>query len=150
MSPQIFEGILNNIPNPTDSTFYEMLTSILYNNIIASFIFLSSGIIVGIPPLIAVAFNGFFIGYVAFNTTQSQGIVFTLATILPHGIIEIPTIILSAAMGVGIGYQIIFRLMKREGLYQYVLKSLSVFVKRVIPLLFIAAFIETILIYSLI
>ena len=73
-----------------------------------------------------------------------------LATILPHGVIEIPTIILCGAMGVGFGYQILHKLMRREGLQKYVVESLMVFIKRIIPLLVLAAGIETALIYFLI
>jgi stage II sporulation protein M len=69
------------------------------------------------------------------------------ATILPHGIIEIPTILLSASMGVGLGYSLIHRLMRREGLQKYVSISVRIFILRIIPLLVFAAGIETALIY---
>jgi stage II sporulation protein M len=147
---QSFEGVLSNIPDPAKSTSLEMFTAILYNNVIASFIFMASGVLAGIPPLMFMAFNGFFVGYVAYNAAQVQGLGFVFATILPHGVIEIPTIILCASMGVGFGYQLIHKLMHREGLQQYVTDSLNVFIKRVIPLLVLAAGIETALIYLLI
>ena len=144
-----FEGVLSNIPDPTESTSIEMFAAILYNNVIASFIFMASGLFAGIPPLMFMAFNGFFVGYVAYNAAQVQGLGFVFATLLPHGIIEIPTIILCASMGVGFGYQLIHKLMRREGLQKYVTESLNVFIKRVIPLLVLAAGTETVLIYIL-
>jgi stage II sporulation protein M len=150
VSPESFEGVLSNIPDPEESTSLEMFTAILYNNVIASLVFLVSGLFIGIPPLIFMAFNGFFIGYIAYNAAKVQGIVFVFATILPHGVIEIPTIILCAAMGVGLGYSIIHRVMRREGLQEYMVESAKVFIKRIIPLLVLAAGIETALIYYLI
>ena len=150
IKPQSFEGVLSNIPDPTVSSSFEMFTAILYNNVIASFIFMASGIFAGIPPMMFMAFNGFFVGYVAYNAAQVQGLGFVFATILPHGVIEIPAIILSASMGVGFGYQLIHRLMHRDGLQQYVMESLNVFIKRIIPMLVLAAGIETALIYMLV
>ncbi len=147
ISPQSFEGVLSNIPDPTESSSIEMFAAILYNNVFASSLFVLSGFLVGIPPLMFMAFNGFFIGYISWNAAQVQGIGFVLATILPHGIIEIPSIILCSAMGVGLGYQIIHKLLRREGLQKYFTDSISVFVKRIIPLLVFAAGIETALIY---
>ncbi len=150
VSPQSFEGVLSNIPDPVDSTSFEMFLAILYNNVFASFLFMLSGVFLGLPPLMFMAFNGFFVGYVSYNAAQIQGIGFVLATILPHGIIEIPAIVLCGTMGVGLGYQLIFKLMRREGLQKYATESLMIFLKRIIPLLVLAAGIETALIYSLI
>lgn len=141
---------MSNIPDPTESTSLEMFLAILYNNVFASFIFMLSGVIIGIPPLMFMAFNGFFVGYVSYNAAQVQGIGFVLATILPHGVIEIPIIILCGTMGVGFGYQLLHKLMRREGLRKYVVESVVVFIKRVIPLLVLAAGIETALIYFLV
>ena len=146
-SAQSFEGVLSNIPNPTESTSIEMFAAILSNNIVATSLFMVSGLLGGIPPLMFMAFNGFFIGYITWNVSQVQGLAFVFATILPHGIIEIPTILLSASMGVGLGYSVIHRLLRREGLKKYVITSLSIFVMRVIPLLVVSAGIETALIY---
>lgn len=150
IAPESFEGVLSNIPDPVESSSFEMFTAILYNNVIASLIFLVSGLFIGIPPLMFMAFNGFFVGYIAFNAAQVQGLGFVFATLLPHGVIEIPTINLCAAMGVGFGYAIIHRLMRRKGLQEYMVESAKVFIKRIIPLLVLAAGIETALIYFLI
>jgi stage II sporulation protein M len=150
ISPQSFEGVLSNIPNPTETSSFGMFTAILYNNVVASFIFVASGLFIGIPPLMFMAFNGFFVGYIAYNAAQVQGLAFVFATILPHGVIEIPAIILCASMGIGFGYQLIHKLMRRDGLQQYVTDSLNTFIKRIIPLLVLAAGIETALIYFLV
>lgn len=124
-----------------------MFTAILSNNVMASFLFVLSGFLVGIPPLIFMAFNGFFIGYISWNAAQAQGLLFVFATILPHGIVEIPTILLCAAMGMGLGFEIINSLFKRGKIVKYGRQTVSVFIKRIVPLLVFAAGIETALIY---
>lgn len=144
----MFEGVLSNIPDPSESTQVEMFTAILTNNVIACFLFLASGVIIGIPPLLFIIVNGFFVGWISYSAAMDLGLGFVVMTLLPHGVIEIPTITLSAAMGVGLGYQLINRLRRREGLQRYVIDSLSLFVTRIIPLLLVAAVIETALIYS--
>ena len=150
VSPQVFDGLLSNIPDPTEASSWEMFLAILYNNVLASFVFFASGVFLGIPPLMYMALNGFVVGYVSYNAAQIQGIGFVLATLLPHGIIELPTIIFCGAMGWGLGYKVMHKLMKRDGLQKYVVESVMVFIKRIIPLLVLAAGIETALIYSLI
>jgi stage II sporulation protein M len=150
ISPMSFEGVLSNIPDPYESTSIEMFAAIVYNNVLASFIFLISGLFIGIPPLMFIAFNGLFVGYIAYNAAQIQGLGFVFATILPHGVLEIPAIILCAAMGVGFGYEIIHKIFRREGLQEYVIESMRIFIKRIIPILALAAGIETALIYLLI
>jgi stage II sporulation protein M len=150
ISPMSFEGVLSNIPDPYEVGSFEFFTALVYNNVFASLIFIVSGLFIGIPPLMFMAFNGLFIGYVAFNAAQIQGLGFVFATILPHGVIEIPAIVLSAAMGVGFGYKIIHRIMRRGGRQEYAVESVKVFIKRIIPLLVLAAGIETALIYLLV
>lgn len=147
MSPKAFEEALSNLPDPNQLNSLELFAAIVYNNVLASFIFIVSGFLLGIPPMIFIVINGLLIGYVVSNTPQ--GIGFVLATILPHGIIEIPVINLSAAMGVGLGYKIIHRFMRRKGLQEYITETLKVFIKRIVPLLVLAAGIETALAYLL-
>lgn len=142
----VFEGILSNIPDPTESTSIEMFIAILSNNVLASFLFLASGIVVGLPPLLFIIVNGFFVGWVSYSVASELGLGFVVSTLLPHGIIEIPAITLCAAMGVGLGYQLINKLRRIGGLQRYVQDSLSLFVKRIVPLLIVAAIIETALI----
>lgn len=146
-SAQSFEGVLSNIPDPTESSSLEMFTAILSNNVMASSIFVVSGFIAGIPPLMFMAFNGFFIGYIAWNAAQAQGILFVFATILPHGVIEIPTILLCSSMGIGLGFQTIHSLLRRGELGKFSRETATLFIKRIVPLLVFAAGVETALIY---
>ncbi len=59
----------------------------------------------GIIPLIFVVYNGQAIGMVAYLFSKEKGVLFVLAALLPHGIIELPVILISAGIGVRIGYR---------------------------------------------
>jgi stage II sporulation protein M len=65
VDPSVFEGVLSNIPNPSETDFLGLLSAIIINNITASLIFVVSGLIIGVPPLLFMAFNGFFVGWIA-------------------------------------------------------------------------------------
>ncbi|MCK5085688.1 stage II sporulation protein M, partial [Candidatus Parcubacteria bacterium] len=66
--------------------------------------------------------------------------------ILPHGIIEIPVLIVSSAIGIRIGKVAIWRLFsKKESLLKEFLKALKFFILVLFPLIFIAALIEAFL-----
>jgi stage II sporulation protein M len=149
VDPRVFEGVLSNIPDPSETDFLGLLSAIVINNITASLIFVVSGLIIGVPPLLFMAFNGFFVGWIAYSASKELDLLLVVLTILPHGIIEIPTITFSAAMGMGLGYMLIHQLRKRGSLKNYIVDSTKMFIKRIIPLLIIAAIIETILIMYL-
>lgn len=149
VDPSVFEGILSNIPDPSETDFLGLLSAIVINNITASLVFIVSGLVIAVPPLLFMAFNGFFVGWIAYSASKELGLLLVALTILPHGIIEIPTITFSAAMGMGLGYQLIHQLRKRGSLKHYIVDSANMFIRRIIPLLIIAAIIETILIMYL-
>jgi stage II sporulation protein M len=143
ISPDIFEDLFSNIPDPTQSTVIEMFIAILLNNTVASFLFLISGVLIGLPPLLFIIMNGFIVGWISYNAAKEIGLAFVLLTLLPHGLIEIPAISLSASMGVGIGYKIINKLRKQNGVTAYIKESMRLFIFKIIPLLILAAGIET-------
>lgn len=118
---------------------------IFANNTINSFIAMLLGTFFGIWPVIFILFNGFFIGVVVFSSVQEYGILVVLFALLPHGIIELPMIFISASIGLRLGvlaFQKIFTI--KDVRFKYELFSaIRFFVTVIVPLLFIAAFIET-------
>lgn len=78
---------------------------IFLNNSFKSILMLFSGIFFGIIPLMFLAINGMVIGFLL-NVVQSSGgdlseMIFK--GLLPHGIIEIPMILIAAAYGLSLG-----------------------------------------------
>ncbi len=120
---------------------------IFQNNIKALLIIMFGGIAFGLISAFGIFFNGFIVGIVmAFTIYQGKSMMFFIAGILPHGILELPVVIAAGAFGLKTGFDLIFPRGKnriellRENLNNNVL-SLGVFV----PLLFIAAAIEVLI-----
>jgi len=116
---------------------------IIFNNGLALVLVLLLGIAFGLFPFMSLLSNGTILGMVAFFLKQAfSWPVFFLGT-LPHGIIEIPVLILSGAIGLKIGKTVFQKVFKKEGEVKKELSAaLEFFWKILLPLLVIAAAIE--------
>ena len=110
---------------------------IFLNNALTCFLNIVLGPLLAIAPLASMVFNGGLIGCLA----QKNGLIIFIG-IMPHGIFEIPALLLSAAIGVKIGREILKNRMKRD-LKRELRKGLRVFLVLILPLLLIAAVIES-------
>ncbi len=88
-------------------------TAILFmHNLTASLQVIIFGFILGIPPLLSTLANGTLLGAMTARLAQ-EGIMplqFLVLGILPHGIFEIPAFLFSAALGLKLGYHVVFPL----------------------------------------
>ncbi|KYO65175.1 stage II sporulation protein M [Thermovenabulum gondwanense] len=121
---------------------------IFQNNVKALLLMMFGGIFFGIIPLIGMIFNGLLIGIMlAMVFYEGKTLAFFLATLLPHGILELPVIILGASFGLKTGFEVIIPSKKQnrmENLKENLTKSvLSMGI--LVPLLYIAAVIETLI-----
>ncbi|UMZ75080.1 stage II sporulation protein M [Natranaerofaba carboxydovora] len=115
------------------------------NNLRASLVFIVGGFILAIPTFIGLALNGGAIGALGVISTLDgiNPLLFLLA-IIPHGIIEIPAILISGGLGLRLGSEIINPRENMSRLYNLkinlllVIKTLPI----IVVLLFIAAIIE--------
>lgn len=121
------------------------ISFIFRNNMQSAFFGLFLGIVLGVFPLLNIFSNGLILGYVIRKLVVS-GEVLQLWKILPHGIFEIPAIIISLGLGLKLGMSI-FSKNSGEELSKRLKKSLFVFVFIILPLLIVAAIIEGILIF---
>lgn len=76
---------------------------IAVNNIVKGFLAMIAGVGYGLVPSLFLASNGFIIGLTVQKILETHSIVYVAAILLPHGIIEIPMIIISIAIGMKIG-----------------------------------------------
>ena len=136
------ERIFGGLPNLEDFTPTFLMLFIFGNNALKCLLWTSLGILFGVAPLLFTSFNGFLLGLVAHHVYRVRGPLFVLLTILPHGVVELPTTLLSAAIGVRLGYSLINRLRGGRGLTGEVKRGLALFLKRILPLLLVAAVIE--------
>ena len=116
---------------------------IFFNNLTSLFLSLFLGILFGIFPLISVFSNGAMIGMFAFLWGQEFTMLEFFKGILPHGIIEIPLLIVSSAIGLKIGKTAIDKIFKKKGkIKPEIKKGLDFFLKIIILLTLLAAAIE--------
>jgi stage II sporulation protein M len=141
------------------------MLGIFGNNVIKCFAVTIGGLLVGLAPLAFTVANGIVVGIACGYTMGKSGLMFVLVGMLPHGVIEIPMVFLSAAIGLKLGadtlrlaYRFItavigsfrgsevqwsFFLRRLDGIWKDFREGVLIFVFWVAPLLFVAAFLET-------
>ncbi|MBI2628768.1 stage II sporulation protein M [Candidatus Pacearchaeota archaeon] len=128
-----------------DLNFLEMLWFIFYNNTSVSFFSIILGFFFSIFPAVSIAFNGYVIGFILQKSIIIDGLgVFW--KLVPHGIFELPAVFISIALGIRFG-SFIFNRAPSKAFKFYFKNSMRVFLFVVVPLLVIAAIIETSLIF---
>ena len=126
-----------------EETSTEMFLFIFENNVIKLFTVIFLGIFAGLIPLLSLWGNGIILGIFAQIVSQELSWTFFVFGILPHGIIEIPVLILSAAIGIRIGKLAIWRIFGRhKNFRKEFTKAIKFYIVVLVPLLFIAALIE--------
>lgn len=142
ISQEQLEELLGGFPDPNEMDVFGLLSFIIINNVSKSLVFMLAGFIFGIPSLFFTVLNGFFIGWIVLTFGRDYGFFFVTVGLLPHGIIEIPAILLSMAMGMGLGYSLINRLRGRGGLIRDFRSALGFYMRTLVPMLFLSAVIE--------
>ncbi len=130
------------IDKTVDLNWIELFLFIFQNNLQSAFFGLFLGIAFGIFPLINTLTNGVVLGYVSSKVASEVSII-ELWRLLPHGIFELPAIFIALGLGLRLGLSVFQR---KEGIKYTLYKSANSFLFVVLPLLLIAAFIESLLI----
>ncbi len=100
------------------------------------------GPILGLFPIFTVIINGFIIGGVVSAVAEQISVEAAFKGIAPHGIIELPTFIYSAIIGIKLGKKAYDYRFKGRELTNMYISSLKLIPKYIVPLLMIAALIE--------
>jgi stage II sporulation protein M len=117
---------------------------IFLNNALKSLFAIVLGAGFGIIPVIFIGGNGVLLGLVANQVSREQGALFVLAAILPHGIMEIPMILISSGLGLRLGYLMYSSIMGKEtDMRSELAQSLRIYMRIIMPLLFVSAVVET-------
>jgi len=121
---------------------------ILLHNVMASLLLLASGLLYGIVPVLAVGSNGFVLGVLYHQEAAAVGYSKAAMKVVPHGIFEIPALLITASYGLWLGIFAIRRIRGKEGapLRGPVNHAFERYFAVVFPLLVMAAAIETFLI----
>ncbi|MBM3247314.1 stage II sporulation protein M [Candidatus Pacearchaeota archaeon] len=126
---------------------FDLIKYIFLNNLAVSFIGIIFGILLGILPIILSLINGYIVGYVAKLVVDTGGVL-SLWRLFPHGIFELPAIFIS----LGIGLKLAGSLFSSEADKTFLIRlklAIKTFFLLILPLLFIAAIIEGLLIVLL-
>jgi stage II sporulation protein M len=127
-----------------DLTPVGIMLVIFLNNALKSLLAIVLGAGFGIIPVIFVAGNGVLLGLVANQISSEKGVLFVLAAILPHGIIEIPMVLISSGLGLRLGYLMYSSIMGKEtDMRSELAQSIRIYMRIIMPLLFVSAVVET-------
>lgn len=121
-----------------------IMLAIFLKNFLACAMSVLLGLGFGLVPLLVLTSNGFMIGVVSYDVIQKQGLLYLMAGIMPHGIIELPTILLGISLGFRLGYLLVLTILGEEvDLAGETRIAVHFLVGWFLPLLFLAAAIET-------
>lgn len=126
-------------------TFLELMPAIILNNLRASFFAMVLGIAFGIFPIIAATVNGYIVGAVMRKAYELTGVQI-LFFIIPHGIFEIPALVISMGLGIKLGLWVLEK-KKKAYLKKCFFDFASVYIFIIMPLLLIAGVVEASLIF---
>jgi len=115
---------------------------IFLNNALKAFLAIIFGFFFGLFPLYFVLTNGRLIGLVAAYALTRESAIGVLSSLLPHGVFELPAVLIAVAYGFWLGARffqwLIFRIPFRPAFYS----AVRTYYRVIIPLLFVAAVIE--------
>jgi len=128
---------------PTGNLSILLFFLIFINNAIKALMLVVLGVLLGIPTILSIGLNGFIVGGLGSLLAADNGWVYAVAGLAPHGVIEIPVMLLAAVLGLAIGVESFKWLSRTESHVKLrLLDSLKVYLRWVLPGLAAAAIIE--------
>lgn len=116
---------------------------IFLNNSAKALMAMLAGFLFGIFPTFFVVLNGYLIGLVIYVKGTEMGFKAIVLALVPHGILEIPAIIIACSYGVWLGRRFWNAINGREKFRNAVILALNRYLRIVLPILLVAALIET-------
>jgi len=123
---------------------FGLMMGIFANNAFKCLLVIVLGLALGIAPIIFVMANGLILGIVIGVTMKSTSLLYVLVGVVPHGVIELPMVFISAAIGLKLGMDLLKALLgKNVNVVDKLVEGLMIYIVWIFPLLFLAAFMET-------
>lgn len=124
------------------STPFQVFLKIFLNNYISTLLSLLIGLFFGIGPLLFLFINGYVMGnLVAFALTKVSAAKILLA-VVPHGIFEVPAVIIASSYGLWWGVRNYRKIRYRDSFPEIFSLPLKRYLNIVVPLLVVGAFVE--------
>jgi stage II sporulation protein M len=122
----------------------ELAAAIFLNNAVKALLVMVGGIAIGLLPAVFLIVNGAALGFVLSSSIPSRGVLAALLAILPHGVFELPAVILATSMGLLLGRCAVNKFFHagETRISDELALALKFFVRTVVPLLLIAALVE--------
>ncbi len=112
------------------------------NNLESCVMLFLGGAILGVVTLLVLSFNGLIIGGILEVVRGKTDIVVMLASIIPHGIFELPAVLVSSTLGLMLGRAVMLELVGQGDASGKAIVLGGLFVRYVVPFIAIAACIE--------
>ncbi len=149
-NPEVSENLLELLKETyghiTSLEPFGRMLEIFKNNVCNSFFSLLFGLGFGIVPFAFAAINGIVLGILVEFFFSKQGAFFVIAAILPHGIIELPMVLISVGIGFRLGHNA-YLFMKHQKttheLFNELKQGVIFYFKIVVPFLLLAAIVES-------
>ena len=145
ISEEIMKVLQELITKTQNMSTFELISFIIANNLQTSLLGMVLGLIFGIFPIITTIINGYLLGFVGAMSVNLEGPL-SLLRLLPHGIFELPAVIIALGLGLKLG-TFPFKKNIKKTFKEYLENSLRVFLLIILPLLLIAGIIEGVLIF---
>lgn len=126
-----------------DMNQIEIFLLIFLNNSIKVFFMMLLGILFGVIPVIFILLNGYVVGIVVSGMIEKIGVISILIGILPHGIFEIPAVLIAGGYGVWLGEMFSKKLKNKTSLMPTLKTVLKKYTYVIMPMILLAAIIET-------
>lgn len=135
-------GDLNFVRNLSS---FELFIFILLRNSFIGLLVMLTGLLIGLPSILILISNGLVIGAIVGWLLNVYSLKVVVSGILPHGIFEIPAIIICGAYGMRIGASVMGKIRRRDDglISENLLEGLKAFVSKALPLFITAALVES-------
>jgi len=139
---QIVERLFAGFGFAREFTPFQLFVFIFLNNASKAFFVVLTGFFFGIIPIFFVFTNANLIGIVIAVFGAREGFLRVVLSLLPHGIFEIPAVLIASGYGLWLGVKFYRKIRFGEPFKEAFLFSMKKYFTVVFPLLLLAAFIE--------
>jgi stage II sporulation protein M len=133
-----FVKLFRDLPKP------QLAVAIFLNNAIKTLVVILGGALFGVVPVFFLLVNGAALGFVLFLSIAERGLFESLLAIVPHGVLELPAVLLGTSIGLMLGGYTVKRLSgtAETKIGRELARAMKFFLSAIVPLLAVAALVE--------